>query len=413
MHKLLLLISSALLIAPAAAAEPAEGSDRKVVIDRLSPAAETLKLDSRGRILALGSSNRPLKLARLVPSGRRDRSFGKRGISTTKMEQFGGSGYFADQIAIDDEERSYILVSSVGSSDEVGVLRIQPDGRLDRSWGDGGAAWLSLGRYAFGYAIALDTDGGVLIGLRVDQTNNGPIDATIVRLTPEGEVDPEFGPKGELRLPEGAGVSDLEVDSHGRIVAAASSGWEDPRPIYRLLSTGEFDETFGRNGMTVLPVGDGETEGIELDSMDRVIVSLEVEDDERRFNVARIDTDGRQDDSFGTNGVVSASLGGIQTYHSHEIAIDGQDRVILGGAVRHTRGREGKTDLALGRLESDGSRDRSFGDDGALLVDFNQANDRLEDLAVSASGEIAVAGTTQTELVDGFERKAAVAIVSP
>ncbi|MBK6753657.1 MAG: delta-60 repeat domain-containing protein [Flavobacteriales bacterium] len=90
--------------------------------------------------------------------------------------------------------------------------------------GDGPVASSSL------FALAIQADGGILVGGSIDRFNNVQRN-NLVRLTPDGPVDLAFAPSS---LGE---VNDLAVQPDGKILVASGL-------VYRLLPNGTHDPTF-------------------------------------------------------------------------------------------------------------------------------------------------------------------------
>jgi uncharacterized delta-60 repeat protein len=166
-------------------------------------------LDGRGRIVVVGnehpsrSSNRFL-LARVDGHGSLDKSFGESGIlsfheSTLpqtlkaaalqkdgKIVVLGTLGWHSGGRAPDPDKR-----------DEIAVLRLEPDGVLDKAFADNGVLVLASPRYLWsGAAIALQPDGKIVVAGSVEESDGAPPAhraTLLVRLLPDGTPDAEFG----------------------------------------------------------------------------------------------------------------------------------------------------------------------------------------------------------------------------
>ena len=105
----------------------------------------------------------------------------------------------------------------------LGVLRIRPDGRIDRTFGTQGRATLTFPRgsqISFD-ALAVDPRGRILLGGRVE-TDDGEAMA-LLRLSPDGRWQKNFGPHGmvitHVRKGIRLGADDLFFDPEGRLVS--------------------------------------------------------------------------------------------------------------------------------------------------------------------------------------------------
>jgi uncharacterized delta-60 repeat protein len=107
------------------------------------------------------------------------------------------------------------------------------------------------------------------------------------------------------------------------------------------------------------------------------------------------------DASFGSGGVVligATPSSALRLSRLHTIAIDAQDRILLGGIVHDASDPEQQHDLAaIGRLHADGSWDATFGDHGMFVLPYGAAaapyGGSMDAIAVVADG-ILVSGTS-------------------
>lgn len=104
--------------------------------------------------------------------------------------------------------------------------------------------------------------------------------------------------------------------------------------------------------------------------------------------VFRLNADLSLDTSFGVDGRISLpTLAGLNV-----VAIEDDGQILVAGAATTTP-RDNGGDIAIVRLNSDGTIDTTFGTDGmAVLPDTNQANDDIVSMAVLANGQIMVVG---------------------
>ena len=111
------------------------------------------------------------------------------------------------------------------------------------------------------------------------------------------------------------------------------------------------------------------------------------------FALARYNTDGSLDTSFGTRGKVTSDFsGGADGAIAINIQSDG--KIVAGGSTRVANGFY--YDFALARYNSDGSLDTSFGTGGKAVTDFVGDNDVMTSLALLPGGKIVAAGWSYT-----------------
>ncbi len=107
------------------------------------------------------------------------------------------------------------------------------------------------------------------------------------------------------------------------------------------------------------------------------------------FALARYNTDGSLDMSFGTDGKVTTELGDDEYITSLAIQSDG--KIITGGWADNG---VFYTDYTLVRYNTDGSLDMSFGSEGIVFLDYEVIINNLEDLALQSDGKIIAVGKT-------------------
>ncbi|MGE3999635.1 MAG: LamG-like jellyroll fold domain-containing protein [Planctomycetaceae bacterium] len=185
--------------------------------------------------------------------------------------------------------------------------------------------------------------------------------------------------------------------SHGHPSPVALESLE----IRTLLSAGTLDLSFGNGGVVISPIPDA-LEGAAVDvaiQPDGKIVSVghrqrDTNDNNNNVVVARHNSDGTLDQTFGDGGMVILSG---NNWKGRAVAIDGQGRIVVAGYG-------GGVGLVV-RLSNDGSLVTSFSDDGILGIQFPSFTHgaALNDIAIQGDGKIVVGGFAQaTSLETGF-----------
>lgn len=224
------------------------GGDGRIAtpFDHDSGAVDVL-LQRDGRIVAAGFSAGKVALARYLPDGRLDRSFGRHGKVVTPA---GSRSYLElGRATLDSSDRIVVPVTP-GCSPCSTLARFTADGRLDRTFGTGGYADVP-----FRSATAVRTSGRVI--LVAGRAADG---IAVARVTSSGRLDPSFGRNGVVlsRQPAGVGVNDLAVQRQGKIVVLAWGPWGVWRyTLTRLLPNGSLDRSFGSGGVATVELGRG------------------------------------------------------------------------------------------------------------------------------------------------------------
>jgi uncharacterized delta-60 repeat protein len=187
----------------------------------------TGKLLLVGSARAGGAGRYGVGLARLHPSGRVDRRFGRRGRAII------GPGRFGDPRAVVQRPDGGLLIAvgmtpAVHGNNRIGVIRVSAGGRWDRSFGTDGVADVELplasGEYRADVGMAVSHGRPVLaLTTRVD----GREQVVLVRFTAAGSLDPAFGQNG-LAHPDlgepGASAAQLARSPDGRLLLSARRG---------------------------------------------------------------------------------------------------------------------------------------------------------------------------------------------
>lgn len=116
------------------------------------------------------------------------------------------------------------------------------------------------------------------------------------------------------------------------------------------------------------------------------------------FSVVRFNSDGSVDSSFGTSGVARIDMGSASD-SCYAILVQPDGKIILGGETTRT---STSTDFALARLNTNGSLDTSFGTAGKTVNDFFGGTDQLASLALTSDGHILAGGTAKVSGLPQF-----------
>ncbi len=186
--------------------------------------------------------------------GALDPSFGNAGRVVTKSPPSTCSGS-TEAAALQSDGK--IIVAGC-SSQGPRLIRYLSDGLLDPSFGTGGIDQVHLPNTGLN-AVALQSDGKVVIAIETALQSGGFATSGVARLTSNGSLDKTFGNGGfanvQSPLQLGMGHS-LVVQSDGRIVIDAFRPGNAPIEdigLARFLANGTLDSTFGHNGVTLIP----------------------------------------------------------------------------------------------------------------------------------------------------------------
>jgi uncharacterized delta-60 repeat protein len=343
---------------------------------------------------------RHMTAARYLPDGTLDPAFGGGdGIAQVSHDPIFSSAAY--DVAVQPDGKVVLAGNAAfavsGSSGfDIAVARLNPDGTRDASFGGGdGAVYLDLqGRHDWAAAVAVDSAGRIVVAGHSEPFEGNASDAVVVRLLPDGSLDPSFGNQGIVVLDLGAknqGVAHgLALQADGAIVVAGSYGrvGSGVNPwLGRLLGDGSRDRRFGRKGLVLSSVG-GTWYDVTVQPDGRIVTAGEVL---AELTVARYLPNGKTDDSFGAGGMtrVQVDPSGFLSSRASAVAIHADGTILAVGAAWATN----LSDMAAVALLADGTPDARFGTGGVVHqhdpAGFNSA---LQDVALLPNGSALAAG---------------------
>ncbi|MFD9410945.1 calcium-binding protein [Streptomyces sp. NPDC059989] len=412
---LLLTVPGTALAAPGDL-DPAFDGDGKVVTDLIYyEDSQDMVLQPDGKIITVGSltpaeggeNGSDFSLLRYNPNGSADATFGEGGAVTTDFSS--GDGGHAVALQADGK----ILVGGISIVEEGGVswgqftvLRYTAGGQLDPTFGTGGRVSPDFGRGSSAGALRVLGDGRILAA-------GGAQGAfALVRLTPEGILDDTFG-EGDGRVTTelaggGASVEDLALQPDGRIVAVGRAGYTSPNystntALARYTADGSPDTTFDNDGNATVDWGSA------ADAANGVVLQP---DDKlvvsgygsEGFTTARFNTNGTPDTTFGGDGRVGTPFeAGLGA--AHDVALQSDGKIVTAGSGA---GPGDGHDFAVVRLNTDGVLDNTFGGDGKVTTDvgpfYEDDWEEGHSVAIQPDGKIVVSGVTEDGTARGVVR---------
>ena len=384
--------------------------------------AGVLQPDSK--IVVAGYTNtgpgRDFAMARYLPDGTLDSSFNFTGLVSMPFRAAAG----AEAIALQPDGKIVIAgyANNPAGGSDFAVARYHPDGSLDMTFGTNGVTTINVGVSGDARALAIQPDGKIVVAGR---SVLGLIDSfTLARFHSDGAVDLGFGTNGMvitdfMDLMASSFDSliaqiaySVQVQPDGRITVAGAVYLCDKRgwmALARYHSDGTLDNSFGTSGRMLVDFGlvaDARAMIIRPDGKilaggfgdvtacpptcvpDSCVVNF-------NFALARIDSSGQFDSSFGTAGLVLQDFwGGFDAAYGMALQQDG--KIVLAGWATYLL----DLDFAMARFNSDGTPDSTFGQDGKLLTPIGTENDLAMDLLVQPDGKIVAIGYAQVTSED-------------
>jgi len=343
-----------------------------------------------------------LTSAAQAADGDLDPTFGSGGKVLT---DFGSPGDVAFAVASQADGKVVAAgISDAAGSFDFALARYNPDGSLDASFGSGGKVLTDFGSQVWDIvsAVAIQPDGKI-VAAGVSRAANGyDWDIALVRYNPDGSLDASFGAGGKVRTGLLGGFANaVALQPDGRIVVAGSS-WSGVTQfaLLRYNTDGTVDSGFGTAGIALADVGDGDARSIALQPDGKIVAGGYSRSSGLDVALVRFNSDGSLDASFGANGLVLTDFGGASS--AFAVAIQSDGKIVTTGANEPSICCAA-SDFALARYQADGSPDTSFGSGGKLLTDFDsQSSDEAHAVVIQSDGKIVIAGTATGISRGGF-----------
>ncbi len=189
----------------------------------------SLRVLPNDRILLAGEWNGHFLVARLLPNGRPDPSFGGDGRVVTDV---GGACNCAYATSLTQSQgRILVAGSSVEDGQRLGVvISYRRNGTIDKSFGQNGVMRIRRGGELALKAIASGKDGRlVAAGYYYPLGRSGP-QAVALRIRPNGLLDSSFGHSGLFvhNFPRGSVASAALTQPNGRVLIAGRASVKPP-----------------------------------------------------------------------------------------------------------------------------------------------------------------------------------------
>ena len=360
-----------------------------------------------------------LEPRRLFAAGDLDASFGGDGDTTAAAP---GVRLTGRDVAVQADGKT-VVAGYAGSADRIAVTRYNLNGTPDTTFGpDHNGTVVSGFGNSSASAVAVQPDGKIVVLGTSDVT-----DTRVVRYNPDGALDRTFGggdgtvvfdPVG---LTEIATLSEVIVLPDGKILLGGDAltgvtGEDFDFMFVRLNADGSFDDSFDGDGKKALGFGINERfGGMAIDHSGTpatnphygsiVVAGYRYGAEfSASLIVTRLTPDGAHDTTYDGDG------SGIVRYptdrHTVPVGVVVQDdgRIVVGGYVDNVI-------YFLARFERNGPLDTTFGPNGTGWAGINMGSgaDIATDVMKAPSGGLIVAGYTEVAVLGGREKRDAIA----
>ncbi len=336
-------------------------------------------------------------------SGTIDTSFGTNGIA---QATFSDGAWIADEIeritVYPDGKILAVGSTKAGRNKTMALARFNADGSLDNTFGKSGQLNITHEdvRNTYSLQTAADVkileDGKILVCGRLFE--NGQSVAVLLKLNTNGTFDTSFGTNGVIKdslTNNGMVAEKMALQSDGKILIGGY--YKDNLTVIRYNADGSRDASYGTQGMCTLIVPSSENhsyvKSIDIQADGKVIVGGHYsEQGIWKWVIARINTDGTADNSFGylANGIQKMSIGEGNDFIT-TVKVLPNGKILVGGHSWDNNPPDMQYSVAFVQLNADGSWDKSFAADGggALRKRLEDGCENyLTDMVVGRDGKI-------------------------
>ena len=290
-----------------------------------------------------------------------------------------------------------------GYTTHFALVRYERNGSLDPSFGAGGKIITDFGRIENrAFAVALQSNGKIVVaGVAGTGAASTGSDFALARYNVDGSLDASFGIGGKVVTDfnlthEAAFATAIQPD--GRIVVLGPTrpfGPVTTNPddfaLARYNSNGSLDTSFGGDGKVSTGFNPGWTDrgwGLALTREGKIVAAGYAYNPTASgpavIDVARYNPDGSLDASFGGDGTVVTASSDSRAYG---VVVQPDGRIVVAGYAGQK--------FALVRYTVDGNLDTTFGTGGIASQGFGTKMAWAEGLARQPDGKLVAAGVTR------------------
>jgi uncharacterized delta-60 repeat protein len=406
-------------VAQAAAGDldPTFGSAGTVMTDinRSTDIAQAVAVQADGKFIVVGQtykhndfSGEDFVVTRYNTDGTLDNTFGSGGRVRT---DFPGLAAVPSSVVIQPDGKivvaggAFPLFTFLGNFE---LVRYNPNGSLDRSFGNGGIVTTTFPEGSYASAVALQPDGKIIaagtvfVDFIIGESSN--TDFALARYNSDGNLDATFGNGGQVST-DFVGLEDdalsVLIQPDGKIVAVGSAN--KPATYYdfaavRYLSNGTIDTTFGVAGKVSTDFGDqnfDRARSAALQPDGKIVAAgfaISQNGGVQNFAVARYTSNGVLDTTFSGDGKNQIDFGDC-CQSANEVLLQSDGKIVT---VGYADTEDSDSDFLLARLNPRGSLDASFGVGGKVRTSFGDLNGGANGAALQADGKIVAVGFQAT-----------------
>lgn len=367
--------------------------------------AESLAIQNDGKILVAGFG---LRLVRYNTDGTLDTTFN--GVGYTAPYGSNTSLNEINQIIVKPDNKILVIGTIYTSKFYLYLAQYNTNGTLDTTFGSGGRKNIDIGNtitFLVGNAV-FTSDNKIVISANSFISDG---DYTLIRCTSTGSLDTTFGGTGIVTIDglNNDGIGKIAIRSDGKLLLAGNANSNPTSGNYKqhfltlINDNGSLDSTFGTNGKVFTNFNTNNTQSIHSMTLlndNKIIIGGEIIDllnNQNDFFLAKYNSDGSIDTSFGTNGKTSVDFKEFfvdlhADDHCNKITVQNDGKIVAAGFSFST---DNSAHFSLARFSSNGTLDTTFGSDGKMVTSILGYSDAIFDVDSQNDGKIVVCGMSK------------------
>ena len=361
---------------------------------------KALAFQPDGKIIVVGTTYRYIpgdqiqhfQVVRYNADGSLDNSFGVGGKVNNEFTSYRDAAF---SVALQNDRKIVVAGTFIdirSGNSYIGLVRYNENGSLDEEFGVGGIVKTVVVDESTGNSVFIQPDDKIVVAGISSLFGNQSF--LVARYNSDGSLDEDFDEDGIALTPmssSGTYVNSAVLQTDGKIlVAGSTTDGRDYETIVRYNSDGSLDNSFGGDGIVKTEVGLGGKAYSVLVQPDGKIITVGATYSPccDIGSVVRYDENGSLDEEFGVGGIVIVNPPTSYAFYQVSGVLQSDGRILVSSQINND-----VTDLmALFRINSDGSTDNSFGDDGHIETIVGTEGSGPNFVALQSDGKIVVAG---------------------
>lgn len=332
--------------------------------------------------------------------GALDTSFGSDGIVTMDIDNSNDA-----MKSILTQTDGKIIVAGYTTdtiADKFCLVRFNIDGTVDNSFGMDGVVTTTFASTSIASDIALQSDDKIVVAGHTWGGSENHF--ALARYNPDGSLDTSFGENGTVSssFPGKYAIARaLAIQGDGKIIVGGQvytlNNDFDEFALARYETNGSLDATFGTGGQVTTSFGEGTQNwinAIELQENGKIVAGGFSND---LCALARYNENGTLDPTFGNSGLVTTWIPNTTQGIINALAIDSNGGIFGGGFSV-----DAYSNFTVVKYDSSGMLDNTFGVNGIVVTQLSPEQDAIADILLQADNKLLVAGSTNENSIFQF-----------